>query len=145
MLKVRAPSITAASAAIVNTRKDGKRTPLRRTTLDPFRRNLTGHASALEPARYITRLPGRRRCCRHGCWRRFDSARWKVARVSGCATMRRVATARHRRFDCEGGIVIDQSRSASIRRQCRTSLSHHGLTTPRQALELLLEDIPPEM
>lgn len=41
--------------------------------------------------------------------------------------------------------MIDQSRTARIRRQCRTSLSHHGLTTPRQALELLLEDIPPEM
>jgi threonine aldolase len=41
--------------------------------------------------------------------------------------------------------VTERDRSAEVRRQCSRSLTHHGQVTPRQAVEALLEDIPPEM
>jgi threonine aldolase len=41
--------------------------------------------------------------------------------------------------------VTYQERAADVRRHCERSLTHHGHVTPRQAVERLLEDIPPEM
>jgi threonine aldolase len=41
--------------------------------------------------------------------------------------------------------VFDKTMAREIRLACTQSLTHHGLTTPREALELLLEDVPPEM
>jgi len=40
---------------------------------------------------------------------------------------------------------MNEDRARKLRRACERSLTHHGHTTPRQALERLLEDIPPEM
>jgi threonine aldolase len=41
--------------------------------------------------------------------------------------------------------VTRQDLAAEVRRRCERSLTHHGLVTPRQAVEALLEDISPEM
>lgn len=40
---------------------------------------------------------------------------------------------------------MNDDRAAQIRQACDRTLTHHGHVTPRQALELLLEDVPPEM
>ena len=37
------------------------------------------------------------------------------------------------------------NRAEEIQRACERSLTHHGQVTPRQSLELLLEDVPPDM
>ncbi len=41
--------------------------------------------------------------------------------------------------------MTDQDRATRIRLACERTLTHHGQVTPRQAIERLLEDIPPEM
>lgn len=41
--------------------------------------------------------------------------------------------------------MAQSNRADEIRRGCKRGLTGHGLVTPRQAVEQLLEDIPPEM
>lgn len=41
--------------------------------------------------------------------------------------------------------MADNDRAKNIRQSCERFLTHHGHVTPRQAVEKLLDDIPPEM
>ncbi len=41
--------------------------------------------------------------------------------------------------------MVEKTRADELRRRCERSLTHHGQVTPRQALETLLEDVPPDM
>ena len=42
-------------------------------------------------------------------------------------------------------MVAGRKDADAIQRACERSLTHHGYVTPRQAIESLLEDVPPEM
>ena len=45
----------------------------------------------------------------------------------------------------EESTMPDEGRAAAIRRACDRHLTHHGPVSPRQAIEALLDDIPPDM